>query len=1239
MNTPASNTSFASSQPRQAAFLVYINGIEVPAKSVSMRYGVWQVPEMQVEMTADPTLTRLGAEDRIQVAVFFLDDCDVAPGVDPEFRLFGEGEITGWGYRNTPGGRSITFTVINQIAIYTQLTVHFLTTVEDLVGDATNPGKDVINLSTPSSDLIYPLALFTQGLLQTGDDKADFIKRPFDFLYNTVRGMIDRRVPADHQAVPATNFFARWSRLTNFHNKFMASPFFDEIGAYSDNIFPVIKAMQGTAAISTVIKQLVPQIQNAGSIWDMLEAVNQTLLTEIAMIPSMPLVTVELDTSLVVPTDFNEHVLAPAPGWVDQALGVVGGQVQTFSGTPITGLINGNPIGIGADGTLIDAVTKKQIKYADTLESADAKINARKWVSTLSLANRQSRPKRIPNYFVKPQCFFAIPPACNAIFPSQLLDMSYEENYATQPTRLYFNDGAFGRLLKQQDSAVRQTVMDALAIGYPPEVDLLKRQQPNAPQFNANNFLLFPEEFFKGPVMDRREIPPWMFFLSAQEAHADQTRTGALQADGSQPPAPPRAQTAATPAPQSYQPTAPINTPGVGTQTGAALTLPLPGRWVWPVAKYNGRQSEVSQGFDPGAARSAQQNAWGRGAQHPGQDIMFRFKKGTDDAFISGTVHRSGSANRPGNYFMPDGIHVLAVHEGIIWSARLTGVGWTVVIDHSPLPLCTYYTHMSQMFVQETTRGLTGQRVVAGQSLGIVGGNPATTDVLMHLHFEMWVNGGATAYTDPAPFQRAPTWEHISAGQSLPAAKMPPATPQAATSAGTVPTNTGANAVPAAMATTASAASPAPAVFDTFQAESNNVYKQYAKFEFFRERYAKRTGSASIAWNPYVVPGYPAVILDQRASRVDLFCYVTTVQQTMSHNGRRSTQLSFSYGRQLQEMFQLLNEEFTQNDATARGAAPQEPIYDISKVLQSFPQAETYYQKLFYGAQRLYDKDASFDFRKMLAFAPKVAGASPEALYVEGPDAATEDSVVQATQRYADLIAQRPPFAEKVVALEVQIASLTTVTQANTASLNLSLSRQPGQSDLPANESLQSTIRQQENQSAITAITALQSQLVLAKLDLASIDEKIEEAQRVMDTSTVGTVSRVAHNLGGNNALRELVPTRRAESYFNNRDAAMRYNWRPICTLDEYIIFYNAAGENVVRAFGDKHSVGARYFERIRRIKFQDLPATAPSTLTGIGGPVVTGLNPDNFSQTRSDWDSALLAYRNNVLAIKTPRT
>ena len=89
----------------------------------------------------------------------------------------------------------------------------------------------------------------------------------------------------------------------------------------------------------------------------------------------------------------------------------------------------------------------------------------------------------------------------------------------------------------------------------------------------------------------------------------------------------------------------------------------------------------------------------------------------------------------------------------------------------------------------------------------------------------------------------------------------------------------------------------------------------------------------------------------------------------------------------------------------------------------------------------------------------------------------------------------------------------------------------------------------------------------------------------------------------------------------------------------EYIVFLNSAGEGAVRPFGDAHSVGARYFQRIRRIEYQPLPLDPPPGVTGLDSPAVTGLTSTSFSQSRSDWDTALLAYRNNVLSIKTPRT
>ena len=852
--TDAGGAAFTNNAAHTAAFIVYINGLEVPCKSVSLRYGVWQIPEMQLEMVADPVLTRLGFEDRVQVVVFYLDDIGISAGVAPEFRLFGEGEITGWAYQNTPSGRSIVFTCVNQFAIFTQLFVQFLTGLDDMIGHSTHPGNGTYQVATPSSQIVFPFSLFVQGLIpgappspatEGGAASADVVSqdpgsitRPFDFLYNCVKNMIGAQVPAEQRTVPAVNFFTRWARLTNFHNRFAALPVFDDGG--DKNIFPVLKALQTTSAIDVIAKNLIPQVQNAGSIYDMLQLVYQTMYMEIAMIPGMPLVAVDLKTDHVDTTDLQGRKLVEGTG-----------------------------------------------------------DDAKKYVAPRPA--EPTKPLRLQNYFAKPQLLFGLPPACNVIFPSQIQMYAYDENYATQPTRLYFNDEVLHRLFKAGKSGLDETIMNALATAYPPEANAANQQRFEDPKQNGKNFLLFPEEFFKGPVMDRRNIPPWLYFLKQHESTATPTT------DESPPPAP-----------------------------------------------------------DPAAA--------------------------------------------------------------------------------------------ADVYAQ------------------LQGGNPT-------------------------------------------------------------------------------------------------VYELYAEYEFFRERYARRSGSLVLSFNPYVVPGFPMAVFDNRQTRVDIFAYVTTVQQKLSHRGGRSTQVSFAYGRTIQEMFDLLSQEFAEG-ASVAATAPREPVRDVRKVVQDFEESEAFYRRLFFGGRNLLHKDAAFDWRKVIGYRPAVAGDTPERLFVNGVSEAQLD-------------------------------------------------RQPG----------------------------------------------------------AAPPAPVAHNLVGD---REIVPLPAAQALFDHYDSAMAYNWRPICTLDEYIQFHDSVGEGAIPAEGHPRSVGARYYNRLRRLapltpetkrpesasgragaeatppgsaaseghpQDAELPPTAESNPASAASPVAPtsvpasrargltsgtgphGTNgPGDFPQTRDDWDRILLAYRNNVL-------
>ncbi len=1167
-------TTYAASRPRQAAFIVYVNGVEVPAKNVSLRFGVWQIPEMQIDMVADPVISRLGAEDRVQVAVFYLDDIEVSAEVKPEYRLFGEGEITGWGYRNTSGGRMISFTVVGQIAVLTQLFVQFLTTLDDMVGHATGPA-DVTGFANPTDQLVYPFSLFLQGVVPGKGQDASTITRPFDFLYNVVRNMIGAQIPEAQRTIPAANFFARWSRMTNFHNRFAASPFFDEI-IDNANVFPVLRAVQNVSAVDVIAKNLLPNIQNAGSLWDMIQLVFQTMLMEVVMLPSMPLVTVDLASSLIQPTNFAEHKLVDSGG---------------------------------------------------------------AWVSSIRSDSRKTQPKRIPSYFAKPQMLFSVPPACNAIFPSQVKTLAYQENYATQPTRLYFNDETMTRILKIPASGLADTIHNALSTGFPFEADLGNKLHDKFPRFNGKNFLLYPEEFFKGPVMDRRDVPPWLYFLGqSQFAKGNPT---AKTADGSTPLPTAPAQTSTTPAPAAPPAVAGsvMKTAGrVGQMTPsgqrvysarvetlrpravkaqANTGVPVDLLLAWVSQESDGELTIVTalneRGYfqimgphvENGVAKTLKDVEAGMvlglttadtGKDHT--DAAARLSRDADFSFLQGVrlvqAYRKFADLAASQYGLPRGPDKWT--EGDMW--RLTKLYHNAfgipsqIIERAKATLGRAPVSWEEMY-NTVKNGLSSFEANTLQNATAVGGAVAGA------------SGQMTTQSDPRP-------------TASPAQRPAPVVGDAATTVLPPPAVTGPSPI-------------SPATLDDIQRTNLSVYQLYAKYEYFRERYAKRSGSAQIAWNPYVVPGFPAAIFDQRATRVDLVCYITTVQHNMSHEGSRATTLSFLYGRQFQEMFDLLRQEFDGGE-TAAGCSPAEPVRDVRKIVQSFGQAETYYQRMFYGAQRLYDKDAAFDFRKVIGYASTTDSGSPEPIFIDGPDEATQDTLVSATSTAQGLVQARETanqqmqqLTARIATLYNEISNLMDVTQDQIDGVNES----KGLYEPPFVPAISIAQRQSEVTTLVKQRDALQAQIT-------SLDQRINSAVAVIQGSQNTTgLRKVRHNLDGS---RELVPLPSARDLFDSYDAAMRFNWRPICTLDEYVIFYEAAGEGAIPAFGHPQSTGARYFDRIRRMTPPADNFVAPSTNVG-DSAAVTGLTNANFPQIRDDWDRALLAYRQNVLSVKAPRT
>ena len=67
-----------------------------------------------------------------------------------------------------------------------------------------------------------------------------------------------------------------------------------------------------------------------------------------------------------------------------------------------------------------------------------------------------------------------------------------------------------------------------------------------------------------------------------------------------------------------------------------------------------------------------------------------------------------------------------------------------------PTKVATFYTHLERLLVTPTANVKAGERVRAGQPIGIIGADPLDGEHLKHLHFEIWLGGPKDAI-DPAP--------------------------------------------------------------------------------------------------------------------------------------------------------------------------------------------------------------------------------------------------------------------------------------------------------------------------------------------------------------------------------------------------------------------------------------------------------------------------------------------------------
>lgn len=524
-----SNT-FSSNMPHRGHLLCYIAGIECPIQAATVSYGVRKIPEASITMFPDPTLQRFGAEDRVPVALFYLDE--YYDPDKPAWRLLFDGEIVSWSYTNASGGRSLQFQCVMSISVWTQLFIFYMTSLNSFAGGVAAVGQDAA--AYKQGQAVPGFSLLRSGLFTGDTSRADtalagegtYIKRPFDLAYNVIRALISDRVPVKKRAVPGINFFARWCRKEQFHNRWVALPFWDEeqaneTGGSDPGIFPVLKAAQSQKAVEAVERFLLEQ--NSGkSIYAILENTLSVLLMEIAMIPTATCVETETDGVIYGPPKFKTNAQRTVSAKDDtlraarlalqaaQSSGALSSEaVAAFKLAGIGYVPGDDPT--PEKFTLAIANLDKKVAQTGDAGPADPK-----------------RPVRLVNYFVKPELRFGIAPIFNVLFPSMYESLQYQENYAVQPTRMYFQDDSILNLVKtkgQTNAGLQKLMLNALSHAYPPDAEAKWRAQFDKGQAasSGRNLLVWPEEFFKGPVTARYPAPPWLLFIASKYRSAGTT--------------------------------------------------------------------------------------------------------------------------------------------------------------------------------------------------------------------------------------------------------------------------------------------------------------------------------------------------------------------------------------------------------------------------------------------------------------------------------------------------------------------------------------------------------------------------------------------------------------------------------------------------------------------------------------------------------------------------------------------
>ena len=484
------------SNPQQTAHIVYLAGVHVPTGNVTVTMSFRSFPVLTVSMPATSDLIKLGEEDKLPVAVFFLDkwysSSSSRKKVTPTWRLLFDGDIVSWRFSKGVAQRTISFTAVSHMSTLNAMRIMYLTGKGNEVVSSLSTSS-LTNVATLIPKDVETLSFFKKGLYGTGA-----ISRPIDFVKNLLLG-VKIGGPPHEKGTAASRVSALKAIDSTLKNKSSTNVSGKEFVSLRQPANKKVSAVM-EFFIKYNHRNRLDKRWIASSIEELGLASGDTQNTDSDKPRSMYVKDSKGSTTKELP---NTVFVSSIRSITRQAI------MSNFQSNIAKNDSFWNMINMFYTSTWYNILLISTPQFVTVNEDEDIPLES---------GNTDAAHARLGNCISVPQMSYALPPACNVITPAMVTSYTYGEDYSIQNTRTIVNGYNAFSLPGSNTAHGRAIQTQALRYGYPTDQAKMLEESVTLKK-NPEGILVYPEEYFKGPVISRPQIPEYFVALETNSRY------------------------------------------------------------------------------------------------------------------------------------------------------------------------------------------------------------------------------------------------------------------------------------------------------------------------------------------------------------------------------------------------------------------------------------------------------------------------------------------------------------------------------------------------------------------------------------------------------------------------------------------------------------------------------------------------------------------------------------------------